>query len=347
MRKFVYIVCFTLLVFSCKKERPQPQVPTAIPLQKSADVKVFVVNQGVWPNNNSSISLYSEELGLVSSNYFTIKNSNAVLGSVPQSMIRVGDYYYVAVNSAAKVLILDSNFVFVREINNLNSPRFLQNINNSKVYVSDLYADKISIINTNTQSIVGSIPVRGWSEQMQQIDSRVYVCDYDSSKLYVIDTSNDAITDSMSIGKGAEYMVQDANKHLWVLCTSIYNNEHKYLKCIDVATKTILKSFEFPVNEFPTGLQINAEGKQLYFINKHVYSMSIDASSLPTEKLIAGDAPKNFYALGIHPTNEHVYVSDSKYGQAFDRVYVYSKTGEAISNFESGYITGYFYFDRQ
>jgi YVTN family beta-propeller protein len=260
-------------------------------------------------------------------------------------MTKIGEHYFLVVNTAKKIIVLDTSFVQIAEINNLNSPRFAIAAGSNKMYVSDLYADMLTVVNTQDYSVSKTIKLKGWSEQMCSINNQVYVCDYDSSKLYVIDTNTDAVTDSIDVGKGAEYLVKDMNDHLWVLCTSIFNTEKKYLKCIDVNTKSILHSFEFSTTESPTALQINAAGDQLYYINKHVYSMNINSTALPSAALVTADANMTFYALGVNPENENLYVSDSKYGQAFDHIYVHKKTGERITTFESGYITGYFYFD--
>lgn len=347
MRNFLLSWVVIAMFFSCKKERPQPTMPTSIKVVASEKLRVFVLNQGVWPSDNSSVCLYDEKNGLISSDYFKWKNPSKSLGSVPQSMTKIGDHYFLVVNTAGTVKVLDTAFVQVGEVTNLNSPRFAMAAGTNKMYVSDLYADKITVVNTQDYTVSKTIKLKGWSEQMCSINNMVYVCNYDSSKLYAIDTNTDAVTDSILVGKGAEYMVKDKNNHLWILCTSIFNTEKKYLKCVDVSSKSILRSFEFSASESPTALQINGAGDQLYYINKQVYSMSINSTSLPASALIQAGATQNFYALGVNPENENIYVSDSKSGQAFDHVFVYSKVGEKLSEFESGYFTGYFYFDRK
>jgi hypothetical protein len=335
-----------LVIFSCKKERPQLPVPSPVVVQSNSGTKVFVLNQGVWPNDNSSVTLYDEDAGLIADNYFKLKNPNIPLGSVPQSMTKIGDKYFVVVNSANKLIVLDSSFVKISEITGLNSPRYIEHVRNNKAYVSDLYAENIHIINTQTLSKSGTIKCKGWTEQMTTIANKTYVCNYDSAKIYVVDNVNDVVSDSIQLRKGAEWMVQDKNKNIWVLFTSIYNTEMKYLTCIDPTTKSVIKDFEFATSEFPTALHINTTGDKLYYINTHVFSMNISDTQLPSQLLINGTG-KTFYALGVSPVTERLYVSDSKYGQAIDNIYIYKKTGEQLSSFQSGYITGNFFFEKK
>lgn len=329
---------------ACTKERPQLKLPS--PVLPKIYSKVFVINEGIYPNNNSSISLYDETQGLVSSNYFSFKNPNAILGSVPQSITKIDNKYYLTVNNANKIIVLDSNFVKITEIGNLLSPRYTLQVNNSKAYVTDYISNKIHIINTKTNTVSGFINCSGWTEQLLLLNSTAYITNYKKNQLYLANVNTDLITDSITISKGADAIVIDKNKNLWILCTSIYNYEHKYLYCINSSNNSIIKTFEFPVSDNPSQLCINKLGNTLYFINRHIYKMNIEDTKLPDISIIDGSAPKIFYGLGINPSNENIYVSDSKAGQNNSKVFVYKNTGELINSFDAGYFAGEFFFDK-
>jgi len=344
MMKFLKLISIIFLLNSCTKERPQLQVPS--PVLPKTYSKAFVLNEGIFPNDNSSITLYDETQGVVSDNYFKYKNPNAVLGSVPQSITKVGNNYFLVVNNASKIIVLDSNFVKITEINDLLSPRYMLDLPNNKAYVSDYVANTIHIINTQTFTKTGTISCNGWTEKMLLIDNLAYITNYKKNYLYVVDVTTDAITDSIGIAKGADAIVKDINNNIWVMCTSIYTNEHKYIYCINPTTKAIIKTFEFANNAMLSKMCINKNGDNLYYINKHVYKLNINDKALPTSFLIDGSAPKIWYGLAINPSNENVYVSDSKAGQNLSKVYVYKNTGEAITSFDAGYFAGNLFFEK-
>lgn len=343
MRNLFFLVLIFVAV-ACTKERPQLQVPS--PVLPKTYSKIFVINEGIYPQNNGSISLYDETQGLVSGDYFKFKNPTAILGSVPQCMQKINNKYYLTVNNANKIIVLDSNFVKTTEIPNFMSPRYILALPNNKAYVSDYISNTIQVINTQTDTKIGTISCNGWTEQMVYLNGFAYITNYKKNQLYIIDTNTDNISDSITINKGADAIVLDKNNNIWVMCTSIYNYEHKFIYCINPTTKSILKTFEFGVAENPSQLCINKNGNTLYYINRHVYKMSITDISLPNSPFIDGSNPKILYGLGVNPSNENIYVSDSKAGQNKSLVYIYKSTGETISSFESGYFSGEFFFDK-
>jgi YVTN family beta-propeller protein len=155
--------------------------------------KVFVINEGIFPNDNSSITLYDETQGIVSDNYFKYKNPSAILGSVPQSIAKINDKYYVVVNNASKVIVLDSNFIKVSEISNLLSPRYVLGLPNNIAYVSDYISNNIHVINTVSNTKIGSISCPGWTEQMLLLNGKVYITNYKKNQLYIINPDNNLV----------------------------------------------------------------------------------------------------------------------------------------------------------
>lgn len=77
--------------------------------------------------------------------------------------------------------------------------------------------------------------------------------------------------------------------------------------------------------------------------------MSIDAEELPTEPFVAskvGTTQSLYYALGVAPDTEEVYVGDALDYQQRSVVYRYSPEGELLDSFTTGVITGDFCWKR-
>jgi len=318
-------------------------VPTAI--KTKIYTKVFVANQGFYQQNNASITLYDETQGLISSDYFKVKNPTTELGDIAQSISKIDSRYFVVVNNSSKIVVLDSNFLKTGEILNLLSPRYILPLSNNKAYVTDLKANKIAIINTATLQITGHINCSGWTEELILIDNFAYVTNYKKSYLYIVNTTTDAITDSIAITKGAEAIVADNSHNIWVLCTSIYNTEKKYLHKINHQTNTLVNTFEFAETQSPLQLKISKDKTKLYFINKNVFVMNTSDSQLPTNYLIDGTG-KNYFGLALNPSNNNIYVSEIPPSNGNCKIHIHKNTGEAITTFDAGVFAQYILFDK-
>jgi hypothetical protein len=87
----------------------------------------------------------------------------------------------------------------------------------------------------------------------------------------------------------------------------------------------------------------------LYWIDGGVWRMPIDAAELPTEPFIAPKVSAGrclYYALGVAPDTEEVYVGDAIDYQQRSIIYRYSADGELLDRFTAGVIAGDFCWKR-
>ncbi|MBK7667943.1 MAG: hypothetical protein IPJ32_11760 [Sphingobacteriaceae bacterium] len=202
------IVLASLLLFSCVKDKPndimQPEVSFG------SGFKVFITNEGNFGTNNASVSMYEPRSEQVVNDIYKTQNNNAALGDVCQSMTKINNKYYVVVNNSGKIAVVNSSdFKVITNITGLQSPRHILPVTFSKAYVSDLYANAISIIDLNTNTKTGSILCSGWTEQMVLIYNKAFVTNNNSGYTYVINTITDQITDSIYVGKFGGSIVMD------------------------------------------------------------------------------------------------------------------------------------------
>ena len=74
--------------------------------------------------------------------------------------------------------------------------------------------------------------------------------------------------------------------------------------------------------------------------------MNIDAGVLPQSLFIPAQALQYFWALGVDPATNRIYVGDPKGFIQQGNVSVYQTNGDLIRSFTVGLGPGYFYFDR-
>lgn len=343
MRSFFYIFLISLFA-SCVKDKPNEALQPEVNLSNGA--KVYVTNEGNYGSNNASVSLYDLGNGSVIQDIYKTQNNNAGLGDVCQSMIKINNNYYIVINNSGKIIVVSSDdFKFKSAITGLNSPRYILPVSPNKAYVSDLYANAVSIIDLNTNTKTGSIPLSGWTEQMLLLYNKAFVTNLKSDYVYVLNTVTDQIIDSVLVGPNAGSLVLDKNSKLWVLSggNSSTSTAAKLSK-INPVTLQIEATFSFGTTDKPGNLCINSTRDELYYLNTHVYRMSITESNVPNSSFISGNG-HTFYGLAVNDKNNDIYISDAIDYIQKSTIMVYSSAGAQQTTFNAGINASGFYFE--
>lgn len=368
----IVLISALMLVWSCKKKTETTPV-NPLPTDGFTGKKVvYIMNEGNFQYGNASLTAYLPETKEVYNEVFYYANNESILGDVAQSMTIYNDKAFLVVNNSHVVYVIDPNTAkFTAKIAPLTSPRYVEVINDSKAYITDLYAKEIAIINPQTYEIKGSIPTPGPAsnqhntEQMVQYKNLLFACcwSYDNQVL-VIDTDTDKIIDSITVGKQPNSLVIDKNNKIWAMCGGGYNGtpygqEKARLMRIDPESKSVDLSFEFPDLAYsPSELQVNQQGDYIYFLlsgwNKvetgstimpgGVYKMSVDTYDMPQTPLVPEENNMLFYGLGVDPATNEIYVADAIDYVQKGVIYHYSAEGNLIHSFKAGIIPGAFAF---
>lgn len=340
---FILLFASAFLTFnSCRKDKPADKIQPNVTIQENS---VFITNEGNFQFGNAKISYYNPSDNSLVEDIFESAN-NRLLGDVCQSMFFFNEKAYVVVNNSGKIEVVnEKTFVSTAIISGFVSPRYFLPVSNAKAYVSDLYANKIYIVNIGTNEIVGNIPLNGWCEEMTMIYGKVFVTAKQRNFVYVIDASTDNLTDSIAVGYGSNSIVQDKNGKLWVLCGGSQTNSIlPSLHRINSTTFSVEQTFQFPsLNDAPWRLKLNGTFDTLYFLNKGVYRMPITSLAIPNQAFIS-EQGNNFYGLGINPENSEIYVSDAIDYVQKGQIYRYKASGTLNASFKAGIIPGDFYF---
>lgn len=313
---------------------------------------LFIINEGNFMYGNASLSYYSISGKRVVNGIFARVNGE-VLGDVAQSMVIRDGRGYVVVNNSGVIFIIDiDNGYVIGTVEGLLSPRYVHFLSDTKAYVTDLYASKITIFNPKTGAITGEIPTPRHMSTEQMVQSGKYVfvnCwSYDNTIL-VVDTDSDTIVDEITVGIQPTSMVIDKNEKIWVLTDGGYEGSpygwgDPALYRIDAATRNIEKTFWFDMDDSPSEICLNGKGDQLYFINNSVWRMAVTDEQLPVEPFVEYRKTTKYYGLAVHPVTSEVYVADAiDYAQR-GIVYRYSAEGELLDSFNAGITPGSFCF---
>lgn len=349
----IIILLILTLLFGCTKPKDSPE-----PI-KEVKNGVFICNEGNFMYGNASMSLYDKDDKSIQNQIFYNVN-NFPLGDVCQSMKIIDNKGFIVVNNSGKVVVVElPTCKYLGAIKELTSPRYIEHISDSKIYITDLYANAITIANPVNYEVIGTIQIGASTEQMARFGDFVFVTSWSyGDKIYKIDARNDKIVATINVTKQPNSIVLDKNNKIWVLSDGGYTGtpSGQAMACltkIDPITATIEKQFEFAnMSLSPSELTIDKAKENLLFLCggwgsegglNGCYKMDVTANELPKTPFI----PENgalFYALGVDPKNNDIYISDAiDYAQK-GFVIRYDENATMIDKFKTDISPGAFCF---
>jgi hypothetical protein len=358
--RFLFLAFIAVIfITGCSKERirEKPVDPPDPIDSTSFKSGIFVVNEGNFNWGNASVTYIDRTTGDDYNNLFQTVNERP-LGDVAQSMKTFNNKGYIIVNNSNTVEVVSlDDFKSVASIKGFSAPRYLEVIDSSKAYVTNMKGD-ISVVDLNSSQITKTIPTGEWTEAMIRYQSYIFVTCVGKfsesttkrkAKLLVINTKDDRIVDSIQTGKEPLGIVIDKKEKIWVLSTGGWDNvEPATLIRVNPDLMQVEKVFVFPASQsVPSRLSINPSGDTLYFLKNGVFQMPVTAGDLPSDPFIQAGG-KLFYGLGIDPANGTLWTTDAVDYVSNGKAYHYSQSsGTLIGSFETGRIPGSFCFPNQ
>jgi YVTN family beta-propeller protein len=354
--KFSTLVAAALILVASachkKKTEPTPVDPLA---NYNNGTGVFIVHEGQYSHNNSSVSFFNKNNNTVINNLYEISNNNSSLGDLTQSMTVFNKKAYVVVNTSPKLEIVGlSDFKHQATVTGLLGPRYFYVVDSSKAYISDWFADNIKILDLSSNTIAGTITTGAGPEQMLKVGNSVYVTNVggygDDSTVTVINATTNAVINTIHTAAiKPNAMRLDKNNKLWVLCsgsagasyTTIADDTRAKLVMVDPLTNTVVKSIVIGnLGDHPIRLAINKTNDILYFENNGIYKFAITDVAAPTLPFIT----KSFYGIDVDSSTDIIYGADAKDFAVKGEVYRYQNTGVLIDSYSVGIVPSGFVF---
>ncbi len=359
MKKLSLNLSLTLLLFtmvlvtSCDKDEPESDTPVVL-----TTTGVYVINEGSFGSGNSSISFLNVTNNIMSNNVFETINGFP-LGDVAQSMTLHKEKAYLAVNNSQKIEVVNgTTFSSIQTISGFQGPRHFVGVG-TKGYVCDWFADDVKVLDLNTNTITGSIPVGSGPEMALVSGTKLFVVNVGGfgmdSTVSVIDLGTDAVIATLQVGINPNSIVSDASGKLWILCGGSTGPDYTGGTADDIAGSLWkINPFNYDIEKqltmgqfhHPAKLQINKNTNELFYLlgSDGYTGKVIKMAAVPGQLSATPFVNKNFYGLGIDKNSGMIY---GAYVPGFTQngfVFRYGTGGGLLDSMEVGIAPNGFVF---
>ncbi|MFV0270848.1 MAG: YncE family protein [Macellibacteroides fermentans] len=343
MGKKNYLLCsvlsaiLTISFVSCDKEGD----PTSEPNITNKTTGVYILSQGSWKGNNSTLDFYNPETKELNQKVFSSMNGRS-LGDTANDMLIYGSKMYIAVSTSATIEVTDITGKSLKTITPKDAsgfsqePRMLEGYN-GKVYVT-LYDGYLACIDTVSLEIEKKVKVGIGPEGVRAYENKLYVASSGGwstkdSSLYIVDPISFTVTkDIINVVLNPFSMHKDSEGDLYIISKGDYGDIKNTLQRMDKITKKVdpicLASAITIQNDKIYGFYNDGTGANVKFIK---YDAKKD-EPLVEDFITDGTVVKNPFAISSDPVSGNVYIFTSDYKNTGD-VYVFSSEGKLIHQF--------------
>lgn len=338
MKKLIYLFV-PIVLLACKKEEDIPE-----PTPGDFDNGVLVLNEGLYQQNNASISYYSFANSTASFEVFKGVN-NRGLGDTANDWVTFesngSTFIAIAVDISSQIEVVSANkMTSIAQIPlfdgaTAREPRSIQ-VANGKIYTAN-FDGNVSVHNLYTFEEIAMIDVGENPNSLALSNGKMYVANsgglnapnYDST-LSVIDLSADTLLNDISCAINMSSVIAAPNNLLFARSSGDYAGVDPSVFCINTLTDVIIDTLNINMTAW------DVVGTDLYYFDADlmgVYKMDVN-NLTPSAQIVDASSFNTPYALAVH--NDAIYLSDANNYVNSSIVRVYDLNGVFQYEFTAG-----------
>lgn len=340
MKKALFVlVLLAVSMMACQK----PEVtPDKTYIDRNG---VFILNEGLWNHNNSTISYYNLKNGYVNADIFTAVNHRG-LGDTGNDLQRYGSKLYCVVNTSENIQVMNLYTAEVVGTVSLQgkSPRRIC-FSGSKAYVS-CFDGTVVRIDTATLAVETAVTVGPNPEGVCVANGKLYVANtggYNApnygTTVSVIDLGTFAVTKNIPVALNPTRLYLEPNQqNIYLISSGDYNEVKSCLQKISPVTDEVVSVYNMELNNM--AFYGNSAYFYSYDFSTEEYTVQIfDLSSETVTNshfITDGTTLKVPYGIAINPQNGDVYLTDAQNFTVNGDVYCFGQDGKRKFSFEVG-----------
>ena len=332
----VLILCFIIL--SCKKKNVETNEQVS-----SISKGYLVLNEGLFNQNNASLTWYDLKTGNITLDVFQTNNQRG-LGDTGNDMIRYGNKIYVVVNVSSIIEVLDAKTLkSVKQIpmiagNKSKQPRNILGYG-SNVFVScfDGYVD---VIDTVSFQIKKRIKVGDNPENLCLLNQQLLVANSGGlnppqmdSTISIVDVNTLSEVKKITVGMNPGNIIRGLNDHVYVISRGNYNDVVPRWKLVNIINGVVEKTF----NENILAIEIFQDSLLLINTNNKSLSLfSMKKNNIKINDFISLSGFVNPYNVQFLPSKNEICITDANGYVNLGYVSIFDLNGKLKEKFKAG-----------
>ncbi len=349
MKIKILIISFfvTILFYSCSKDNPTQPVT---PVTKG----VFVINEGLYNQNNSEITFYNPATGQTIANFYSQKNGR-IIGDNANSMFIFENKGYVAVDGSNKIEVIDlkdGTSLGIIDLGQKGSPREIFILNSNRGFVTSFSKNSVIEFNPSNLTITREIPVGKYPEAIAYANFKLFVANSDlgtGNTVSVIDLNTNSVIKTIQVGINPRFVGISNDNRVIVGCSGdFFNTEgiggYYFINPINLSiTDSILLKYH------PQDYALTKDNYMFYINDKGVGKINLSNKNVDTvfiSGMTINDINGIAYSIAFDEINQKLYVGNPKNFTQNGEVKIFDRNGNYLKKFETKINPGAIYFYR-
>lgn len=329
-----------IFFFGCSKDDESEEKPV------EAKEYLYVLNSGKMDSNNSSLTMYDVENGVIAAaDAFKLQNGRGI-GDTGNDVIAYGNKLYIAVTGENTVEITDLDAKSVKQLQTDGQPRYLT-ASDGKVYVSYING-KVAQIDTLSLAIEKTVTVGRNPEQMVAVNGKLYVANsggqdfpanYDNT-VSVINLSTFTEEKKIEVNMNPCNMIADNQGNIYLISNGDYYLNPGKVQKISTNSNDAITDLNIDGTEAAllgsTLFLLHSAYDENWNVTMSYYSYNTENNSIISNNFVgATQFTANPYKISSDEEAEELYITTSDYLNNGD-IYIFDKTGTFKKSFEAG-----------
>lgn len=330
-----------LLAVSCHRPGPEPEPE---PQPDAYANGMYILNEGLFQMNNSTLSYYDFTTGKLTENIFLDVNHRG-LGDVGNDLKRYGSKLYIVVNNSNIVEVVDVKTVQSLKTINLSGKQPRQVVFlDDKAYISCFDGDVVRI-DTASLEVEASVHTGPNPDGICACNGKLYVCNSGGlsypnygNTVSVVDPATFTVVKDITVAVNPTRVKGYSDRYVYVVSNGNYGDVPYTFQKIDCQTDEIVKNYNLEVLNF----DIHQNLAYVYSYNYSTMTSWIKVLDLETDEIVKeqfisdGTQLKTPYGIKVNPLNGDVYITDAGTFTTNGDVYCFDKDGKKKFSFEAG-----------
>lgn len=331
----VYVATAILLscLVACHRTEPEPENQ---PVTDVCATGIYILNEGLFQMNNSSISYYDFATGDFIEDVFLTRNGRG-LGDGGNDLKKYGSKLYCVVTNSNRLEIMN-----LEDATSLKSipldgkqPRKIA-FHSGKAYIS-CFDGTVLRLDTATLEIDGTMSVGSNPEGLCIANHKLYVANSGGLNypnyghtVSVVDLSTFSVLKNIDVVKNPAVLLSDDEGDVYLACLGNYIDIPYTFQKIDSHTDEVVNTFEWPVLNFA----IQGDFAYLYSYDFIDHTSWVKVMDITTDKIVRDNFVTDStviqtpHSIDVNPLNGDVYISDAYNSTVNGDVYCFNREGK-------------------